>query len=294
MNCNEKINFHQLAKRIDPTNTLLRTWPLKGGVSAEVTAMEVRRNNGQLKKFVARRHSKVDITRNPHVAADEYKLLKQLQLEALPVPTPYYIDEQCDCSSTPVIVIEYVEHESTPLYNSDTVFQFATNLALIHQVDLNKVDVSFLPKKSSISVASHIPNEHILAALSSWTRHRENQEVLLHGDFWPGNTLWRNHQLVAVIDWEDAAIGDPLSDLANSRLELLWTFREEGMQEFTNHYKVMMPHLDYGNLPYWDLVAAVGPMSKMSEWGLDEKTERSMKRLLNWFVQQAMNRISVN
>jgi aminoglycoside phosphotransferase (APT) family kinase protein len=40
--------------------------------------------------------------------------------------------------------------------------------------------------------------------------------VLLHGDFWPGNALWRDGALVAILDWEDAAIGDPLADVANA------------------------------------------------------------------------------
>jgi aminoglycoside phosphotransferase (APT) family kinase protein len=35
---------------------------------------------------------------------------------------------------------------------------------------------------------------------------------LLHGDYWPDNTLWRDGRLVCVIDWEDAALGDPLAD----------------------------------------------------------------------------------
>ncbi len=33
--------------------------------------------------------------------------------------------------------------------------------------------------------------------------------------------LWKDGQLVAVIDWEDAPLGDPLADVANSRLESL-------------------------------------------------------------------------
>jgi aminoglycoside phosphotransferase (APT) family kinase protein len=33
--------------------------------------------------------------------------------------------------------------------------------------------------------------------------------------------LWRDGRIVAVIDWEDAQVGDPLADLANTRLELL-------------------------------------------------------------------------
>ena len=61
--------------------------------------------------------------------------------------------------------------------------------------------------------------------------------MLLHGDFWPGNILWRYGQLVAVIDWEDAALGDPLADVANSRLEILWAFGIDAMQSFTHYYQ---------------------------------------------------------
>jgi aminoglycoside phosphotransferase (APT) family kinase protein len=38
---------------------------------------------------------------------------------------------------------------------------------------------------------------------------------VLHGDYWPGNVLWRDGRLVGVIGWEEAAFGDPLADLAN-------------------------------------------------------------------------------
>ena len=48
-------------------------------------------------------------------------------------------------------------------------------------------------------------------------------------------------RLVGVIDWEDAALGDPLADLANSRLEILWAFGDEAMERFTREYAVYAP-----------------------------------------------------
>ena len=49
-----------------------------------------------------------------------------------------------------------------------------------------------------------------------------NESTLLHGDFWSGNLIWRHGRLTRVIDWEDAEIGDPLSDLSITRLDMLW------------------------------------------------------------------------
>ena len=37
-------------------------------------------------------------------------------------------------------------------------------------------------------------------------------------------TSWCHNRIVAVIDWEDAALGDPLADVANARLEVLMHF----------------------------------------------------------------------
>jgi thiamine kinase-like enzyme len=64
---------------------------------------------------------------------------------------------------------------------------------------------------------------------SVWPLPRVNQAALLHGDFWPGNILWKNGRLTAVIDWEDAALGDPVADFANSRLEILWAYGRKAM-----------------------------------------------------------------
>ncbi|MGT5522875.1 phosphotransferase family protein, partial [Escherichia coli] len=89
---------------------------------------------------------------------------------------------------------------------------------------------------------------------AAWPFYQQNKSVLLHGDFWPGNVLWKDGQLVAVIDWEDAQIGDPLADLGNSRLEILWASGSEAMHSFTRHYQAMTD-IDFSNLPYWDLFA---------------------------------------
>ena len=91
------------------------------------------------------------------------------------------------------------------------------------------------------------------AALPRKTR---NPSVLLHGDYWPGNILWQNDTLVAVIDWEDAALGDPLSDLAITRLDLRWIFGTAAMKTFTEKY-LRQVKLDITDLPVWDLYAAL-------------------------------------
>jgi aminoglycoside phosphotransferase (APT) family kinase protein len=297
--------FEQLIGKIDAHSKLVRSWKLKGGVSANVIALEILQSDGQLKKMVVRQHGEIDFNRNPHIAVDEFKLLEILLAEGLPVPKPYYIDNSAEIFSTPSIVIEYIdgntEYPATNLSNH--ILQLATHLARIHQVDFSKIDVSFLPKleneytenlRNRPSILDESLDEgHIRDTLESvWPLPKRNNDVLLHGDFWPGNTLWKDSKLVAIIDWEDAALGDPLADLANAKLEILWAFGIEAMNNFTQHYKSMMIKMDYTNLPYWELCAALRPASKISDWGLDHSTEKTMRERHRWFVTEAIQKLS--
>src|SRR5438874_12736435 len=86
----ETEKFELIIRKIAPNSKLLRTWELKGGVSAQVTALEVQMPDRQTKRMVVRRYGDVDLKRNPQIAADEYKLLEILQAAHIPVPAPYY------------------------------------------------------------------------------------------------------------------------------------------------------------------------------------------------------------
>jgi aminoglycoside phosphotransferase (APT) family kinase protein len=256
--------------------------------------------------MIVRQHGAVDLKRNPHIAADEYKLLQILKSAGLPTPTPFYYDESGQIFSTPYIIIEFIEGQTqfTTSNLTDFILQLAINLIKIHCTDCSKLDLAFLPKQDEIvaeklgkrpeNLDESLDEDLIRDTLESfWPIPRGNKDVLLHGDFWLGNVLWKEGQLVAVIDWEDAAIGDPLADFANSRLEILWAFGIEAMNDFTHQYKSRMPTIDFSNLPHWDLCAALRPASNISEWGLDENTEKRMRERHKWFISQAFEKLSV-
>jgi aminoglycoside phosphotransferase (APT) family kinase protein len=109
----------------------------------------------------------------------------------------------------------------------------------------------------------------VRAALARrWPPPPVNDGVILHGDYWPGNTLWLDGALVGIIDWEDAQTGDPLADLANARMELCMLFSLPTAEEFTREYAALMPGLDLSALPYWELHAALRHAGRMGEWAL--------------------------
>src|SRR6266700_1857823 len=136
----EDNTFNHVVQKIAPQSKLLHTWKLKGGVSAQVTAFEIERPNGETQKMIIRQHGTVDLKHNPQIAADEFKLLHLLQSMRLAVPTPYLLDQSCEIFSTPYIVIEYIEGKSEFALSHipNLIPQLATYLSRIHQIDCSK------------------------------------------------------------------------------------------------------------------------------------------------------------
>ena len=271
MQSQEDKKFARLVRKIDPQSRLLRSWKLQGGVSALVTALEIERPDGQTQKMIVRQHGAADHKRNPRIAADEFKLLQFLHSAGVAAPEPYYCDQSGEIFVTPCIVIEYIKGEP----------EFAPS------------DLSEKLRQRPAIVDESLAEGRIRDTLEAvWPLPQRNRTVLLHGDFWPGNILWKDGRLAGIIDWEDAAQGDPLADLANSRLELLWAFGSEAMQHFTQQYLSMNP-IDVTDLPYWDLCAALRPISKAAEWSEWATDEQVMRERHRWFVDQAFEKIAM-
>jgi aminoglycoside phosphotransferase (APT) family kinase protein len=295
--------FERLVRCMDADATLRRAWAMEGGTSAEVTALEIEDADGATKRFVVRRHGPRDLAANPHVAAEEFKLLEALHAHRLAVPVPRLVDESGAVLASPFVVVDHIEgsHDLAPSDLPEIIPQMADFLAALHRIDAGDPALAFLSRQTShvADVLATPPgrlDETLLegrvraAMAANWPPPQRNGAVVLHGDFWPGNILWRDGRLAAVIDWEDAAAGDPLADLAVARLELLWSFGIDAMKRFTRAY-LDRSGTDVTALPLWDLWAAFRPASTFDGWGLDDATERDMIRKHRDFVTQAVSRL---
>ncbi|HYF62683.1 MAG TPA: phosphotransferase [Herpetosiphonaceae bacterium] len=293
--------FARVAQDIAPGSRLARSWELKGGVSAQVTALEIERSDGERQTVVVRRHGPADLAANPQVAAGEFRLLGLVRAAGVAAPAPLRLDQSGRIFPAPYLVIEYVAGE--PAFDHrqlrPALGQMAAQLARIHAVAHAGLD--FLPRqrdryerliaKTPATFDQSLSEERIRAALAAiWPFEPRNRAVLLHGDFWPNNLLWRDNRLVAVLDWEDAAVGDPLADLANTRMEILWAFGPEAMDYFTEQYRALTA-IDWADLPRWELCAALWPAGKLGGWGLEAAAEQSMRERHRWFVGQAFARL---
>ncbi|MCA0454229.1 MAG: phosphotransferase [Chloroflexi bacterium] len=292
----------QIINKLDSQAQLRRTWALVGGVSAQVTAAEFEQADGQLQRVVIRQHGAADLAHNPHVARDEYQLLHVLYTGGMSVPRPLFADESGAILPSPYVVIAFIEGET--LFAADDlssyIAQAAAQLAKLHSTHWQ--GISFLPasayatwfQERPTTLDDSLQEGHIRDVLeAAWPLPAINPVSLLHGDYWPGNLMWKAGKLAAVIDWEDAHLGDPLEDVAITRLEMLWAFGQEAMEQFTRTYQTLAS-LDDRNLPYWDLCAALRPAGKLSSWITDSTVRHSLREKHHVFVEQAISKISSN
>ena len=270
-----------------------------------MTCFEIELADGSRRKLTARQPCRYKFDQSADVAAEELQLLNALHSAGLPVPQPIYLD----CSSAehpePFFVMEFVEGapEFDPTEPSEFVRQIAEQLAHIHRVDYSDMDRGFLPLQTrGFGEVTRDPNDRlreseIRQALQRRPIRNPNKLVLRHGDFWPGNILWRDGDIVAVIDWEEALVGEPLADHAITRLDVLWVLGVEAMEQLTEHYLSVMD-VDTTDLPYWDLCASLRPISNIGEWapayadlGRPDITAATMTRDHKLFVDLALGKL---
>ena len=295
--------FEKLVHRFDPHARLKRHRSLPGGYSADVTVLEVETADGATKKLIHRLHGKVDLQQNPNVAADEFRVLQLTHAAGLATPAPVFLDATDPLFPTSSLVLEYAEGKTDlkPEDPAEYVTQMARELARIHRMDTASRDLSFLLRvedacadaiaKRGDKGDTSTDERPLLALLAPyWPLPHSNTPVVLHGDYWPGNTLWRDGQLTTVIDWEDTRRGDPLFDVSNARFEILMLFGPDIMDAFTRHYEALNP-VEFGCLPWWDVYTAFRVVNKLDFLATEERDETLIRADHHWFVEQARSRM---
>lgn len=287
-------DFSALVERLEPGARLGGSRRLTGGVSADVHAVAFELPGGRRRTVVVRQHRAAEWKpRHTGVARMEYELLTALHAAGIPVPEPVLLDESGQLFPVPFLVTEFVEGSSEiPAGRLNSSLDvMARTLARVHAVP--RTGLPDLPARTDPlpELFDYLPEtadnvalrEHLsLCTDSSY----EGEPALLHGDYWPANLLWQQDRLAAILDWEDAALGDPLSDVASCRLELCWKFGPTAADRFTRAYAREHP-LDPRRLAIWGVYVASAGAHFMGEWGLEASREAAMRRNAEAFVQQA-------
>jgi aminoglycoside phosphotransferase (APT) family kinase protein len=280
------VDPHQaLVDRLAPGARIERSWPLTGGVSASVVAVAFIRPDGERECVVIRQHRAHDWKPGqPGGVALEHALLERLYALGLPVPRPRLLD------ASGALVLDHVE--GTTAAPADAAAPMAAMLARIHATDLATLPALPLREDPVPALLEWLAAMPALPDALQARGSSRGAATLLHGDFWPGNLVWRDRDIAAVLDWEDAAVGDPLSDLACARVELACAAGEAAARELTECY-LRSTARDCALLPVWDLYVSTAALTSMDQWGLPPEVLAHRRMITEDFQRRARDELGV-
>jgi aminoglycoside phosphotransferase (APT) family kinase protein len=290
--------------QLEPGGELVGLQTLTGGVSANVLGLEIATAAGGTRRVVFRQHRTGTFKQHGQTAtAREYGVLAALHGAGLAVPEPYSYEDS-EAVTARYLIIEWVGG-STELHPDDVpaaLDQMARFLVGLHSLDPSALPLPVLepiedPLVAVIPYLRATEAGHRASAVLGTVALEPGVDrcVLLHGDYWPGNVIWQDGRLVAVIDWEDARLGDPLADLATARVELLCRYGDEAMEQFTTLYLAAY-HDAVGPLPLeslavWELYVSGAALATMTEWGLEPHEEAQRRRRTERFFEVAVRQL---
>jgi len=255
----------------------VRVRPLRGGISSSVHLVHMLNGDGVKRAVVVRRYGEYWQRVDRAACAREYKLLTALAETDFPAPRPLLLDAEGGAFGAPTVVITRLpgRPECAPRDLSDYLQQMAHTLAQLHRLPTDGLD--FLPNQRDMvnrSLGSPKETDDPLqqavwaAALAAWPIASQSpQRVLVHGDYWPGNMLWRRGRLVGVVDWEQPRLGEPTKDIATCQGDLWVLFGKAAADEFLDRY-VAAGGQPVHDLRFWQLLISTWAVPEMPEWAV--------------------------
>lgn len=291
-----------LLGEIVPGSVVLAIGSLPASFSNHTHLVEAQSANGSVFRIVIRRYAVFGTYDRGAKARREFKTLEILQKNGIPVPRPLYLDEEGTMLGTPGIVTGYVSGEqvASPSDPMSWTRSLAMMLARIHSVPCNTTDKSFLLDANaeaswflrSGSVPDYMkahPDGVVVwqTVHDQWPNMEQASAGLVHIDYWSGNVLWDAGRIVAVVDWEEAAYGDPGIDVAYCRMDMFLLGMSEAADEFLRVYETEVGRR-VANLGLWELAAAARPMHNPEGW----ITGSPAKERFSQFIADGRRRVS--
>lgn len=235
---------------------------LGGGTTAETFVLDTSGGEIVVKRYRRRRND---------AARYEWERLRFAQRVGVPVPRPLALDAEGRWFGRPAFAMTRIPGRLNvdPTDVESWLRQLAQALAAIHVTDTAGAVGPLLrppPIKTRRPPELHRPTplvDRTVAAIKDGLSRLTWPPVLTHGDFHPGNTLWRRDQLTGIADWTESRLGPAASDLAYCRTDVALLFGRAAAERLTHHYAASIGTVP-ADLPVFDLV-----------WGLDAYRKRT-------------------
>lgn len=271
----ERAPLSRIVQEVAGDVRLGRIERLRGGVDALTHAVQLRRGDGPAEWLVVRRWKAQTLTWNPTAPERVWTTLHLLERHGVPAPRPIYLDAAGALVGEPTLVMTRAPGRATlsPADRGTYVRELGAALAAVHRLSID--DDVVLPRDAIPDLEAltepggklaGADGAAILERLLRW-RPQHERLGLVHGDYWAGNTLWQDGRLTSIVDWDQAALGDPHADVGYCRVDLALMFGLEAADEFLAAYaRASGSEPPTGGLGFWDLLAAVRALPDGSPW----------------------------
>ncbi|HLT29043.1 MAG TPA: phosphotransferase [Myxococcaceae bacterium] len=256
--------------------------PLTGGVSATTLLLTVRAAAGEVQRFVVR-HRPKETSRGRLSPDAEAALMTSLHERGLPVPRPLLR------WSPDTFIMTWSPGDVRMPPHGPT--SSAEALARIHQQEGPFVEALPALEDPTTLLERELTSAGITLPVRELMGQAPIDRCLLHGDFWPANLLWERGRLTAILDWEHAAIGDPLSDVACARVEFEVAEGREAARTFTDRY-LELSGREASRLSWWDLYVSAAALESMGTWGLSPEVFAHRWAVTQRFRDRAVETLS--
>lgn len=258
-----------LAEQLAPGSRIAGVRMLGGGIDAGTHAFDLHLADGGRRKLVLRRFDTRWLADDPDRPLRMWQSLQLLERLERATPRPVWFDAAGATFGVPAMVM--TREPGRPVLSPPDRLswgrQMGEALADIHagtiteqvratlQPAVHEFEEARWPERKQ-QYREHPDGAAIVAAIDRLRPAIANGPVaIVHGDYWPGNTLWQRGRLRSVIDWDGTALGDPASDAAYATIDPYILEGPEAAVAVLAGYEARRG-CPVANLAFWKLVAA--------------------------------------
>jgi aminoglycoside phosphotransferase (APT) family kinase protein len=233
------VDLSALARWLDQTRPGLRHGALRGKVIAGGKSNLTYRISDNSNVWALRRPPLAHVLPTAHDMAREYRVISALEPTAVPVPSPVALCTDPDVLGAPFYLMSFVPGvvldrpdafvRITPDLARSTCSHLVETLVALHAIDPDQIGLGdfghpdgFISRQLrrwsqqwAANRTEERPRMDELTQRLAATMPTRSESAIVHGDYRLTNVMFSTdlRTLLAVVDWEMATLGDPLTDV---------------------------------------------------------------------------------